>query len=49
MTVSNPEKNSLFLDLNPYGFLLKVVASALLVPLVSNLLRKERADSGAVQ
>ena len=27
-TVSNPEENSLFLDLKPYAFLLKVVAPA---------------------
>ena len=40
-TVSNPEENSLFLDLKPYAFLLKVVASALPVPLVLNLCRKK--------
>ena len=48
-TVSNPEENSLFLDLKPYAFLLKAVASALSVPLVTNLLRKEGVDNGAVQ
>ena len=48
-TISNPEENSLFLDLKPYAFLLKAVASALSVPLVSNLRRKEGVDSGAVQ
>ena len=48
-TVSNPEENSLFLDLKPYAFLLKVVASTLSVPLVTNLRRKEGVDSEAVQ
>ena len=48
-TVSNPEENSLFLDLKPYAFLLKAVASALSVPLVTNLRQKEGVDSGAVQ
>ena len=48
-TVSNLEENSLLLDLKPYAFLLKVVASALSVPLVMNLRRKEGVDSGAVQ
>ena len=48
-TVSNPEENSLFLDLKPYAFLLKAVASALSVPLVTNLRRKKGVDSGAVQ
>ena len=47
--VSNPEENSLSLDLKPYAFLLKVVASALTVPLVTNLRWKEGVDSGAVQ
>ena len=40
-TVSNPEENSLFLDLKPYAFLLKAVAPALSVPLVTNVLRKK--------
>ena len=48
-TVSNLEENSLFLDLKPYAFLLKVIASSLSVPQVPNLFRKEGADSGAVQ
>ena len=48
-TVSNLEENSLFLDLKPYAFLLKVVVSALSVPLITNLRRKEGVDSGAVQ
>ena len=47
-TVSNPEENSLFLNLKPYAFLQKAVASALSVPLVTNLHRKEGVDSGAV-
>ena len=47
-TASNPEENSLFLDLKPYAFLLKVVAPALSVPLVTNLRRKEGVDSGAI-
>ena len=48
MTVSNPEENSLFLDLKPYAFLIKAVAPALSVPLVTNLRRKEGVDKGAV-
>ena len=48
-TLSNPEKNSLFLDLRLYAFLLKAVAPALSVPLVTNLHWKEGVDSGAVQ
>ena len=47
-TVSNPEENSLFLDLKPYAFLLKAVAPALSAPLVTNLRRKEGVDSGVV-
>ena len=47
-TISNLEENSLFLDLKPYAFLLKAVASALSVPLVTNLRRKEEVDNGAV-
>ena len=47
-TASNPEENSLFLDLKPYAFLLKAVAPALSVPLVTNLRRKEGVDSGAI-
>ena len=47
-TVSNPEENSLFLDLKPYAFLLKDVAPALSVPLVTNLRRKEGVDNEAV-
>ena len=42
-------ENSLFLDLKPYAFLLKAVAPALSVPLVTNLRQKEGVDSGAVQ
>ena len=48
-TVCNPDENSLLLDLKPYAFLLKAVASALSVPLVTNLRRKEGVDSGAIQ
>ena len=48
-TVSNSEENSLFLDLKPYAFLLKAIASTLSVPLVTNLRWKEGVDSGAVQ
>ena len=47
-TVSNPKENSIFLDLKPYAFLLKAVAPALSVPLVTNLHRKEGVDSGVV-
>ena len=47
-TVSNPEENSLFLDLKPYAFLLKAVAPALSVPLVTNLRWNEGIDKGAV-
>ena len=42
-------KNSLFLDLKPYAFLLKAVAPALSVPQVSNLRRKEEAVNKVVQ
>ena len=42
-------KNSLFLDLKPYAFLLKVVAPALSVSQVSNLRRKEGAVNKVVQ
>ena len=42
-------KNSLFLDLKPYAFILKVVALALSVPQVSNLRRKEGAVNKVVQ
>ena len=42
-------KNSLFLDLKPYAFLLKAVAPALSVPQVSNLSRKEGAVNKVVQ
>ena len=47
-TVSNPDENSLFLDLKPYAFLLKVVDSTLSVTLVMNLRQKEGVDNGAV-
>ena len=47
-TVSNPEGNSLFLNLKPYAFLLKVVAPALSVPLVTNLCLTEGVDKEAV-
>ena len=46
--VSNLEENSLFLDLKPYAFLLKAVAPALSVPLVTNVRRKKGVDNGAV-
>ena len=42
-------KNSLFLDLKPYAFLLKAVAPALSVPQVSNLRRKEEVVNKVVQ
>ena len=42
-------KNSLFLDLKPYAFLLKVVVPALSVPQVSNLRWKEGAVNKVVQ
>ena len=42
-------KNSIFLDLKPYAFLLKVVTSALSVPQVSNLSRKEGAVNKVIQ
>ena len=42
-------KNSIFLDLKPYAFLLKAVAPALSVPQVSNLRRKEGAVNKVVQ
>ena len=42
-------KNSLFLDLKPYAFLLKAVAPALSVPQVSNFPRKEGAVNKVVQ
>ena len=42
-------KNSIFLDLKPYDFLLKAVAPALSVPQVSNLRWKEGAVNKVVQ
>ena len=42
-------KNSLFLDLKSYAFLLKAVAPALSVPRVSNLCRKEGVVNKVVQ
>ena len=45
----NQRKNSLFLDLKPYAFLLKVIPPALSVPQVSNLRRKEGAINKVVQ
>ena len=42
-------KNSLFLDLKPYAFLLKVVTPALSIPQVLNLRRKEGAVNKVVQ
>ena len=42
-------KNSLFLDLKPYAFLLKAVTPTLSVPQVSNLSRKEVAVNKVAQ
>ena len=42
-------KNSIFLDLKPYAFLLKAVAPTLSDPQVSNLRRKEGAVNKVVQ
>ena len=42
-------KNSIFLYLKPYAFLLKAVAPASSVPQVSNLCRKEGAVNKVVQ
>ena len=42
-------KNSLFIDLKPYAFLLKAVAPASSVPQVSNLRWKEGAINKVVQ
>ena len=42
-------KNSLFLDLKPYAFLLKAIAPTLSVPQVSNLSWKKGAVNKVVQ
>ena len=42
-------KNSLFIDLKPYAFLLKAVAPTSSVPQVSNLCRKEGAVNKVAQ